>query len=159
MARADRSAEDKPVGSVLADPPLVELAKRQPSNIGMLEQIRGIHRSGIKRRGQGILDAIARGRDAEPIPRDERRSRSEPGDAPLIALAEALLRARVLDAGLAYELIASRADLSRSCAAARRREAEPDVRTPPAGGASSSAATCATCWRAAPRSPSRTARS
>ena len=123
------STEDKPVGSVLADPPLVELAKRQPSNIGLLEQIRGIHRSGIKRRGQGILDAITRGRAAEPIPRDERRARSEPSDAPLIALAEALLRARAIDAGLAYELIASRAELEQIVAAARRGEREPDVRT------------------------------
>jgi ribonuclease D len=123
------SSEDKPVGSVLADPPLVELAKRQPSNIGLLEQIRGIHRSGIKRRGQGILEAIARGRLADPIPRDERRARSEPGDAPLIALAEALLRARAIDAGLAYELIASRAELEQIVAAARRGDAEPDVRT------------------------------
>src|ERR1700744_1780581 len=41
------SEEDRPVGSVLADPALVELAKRHPSNVGALEQIRGIHPSGI----------------------------------------------------------------------------------------------------------------
>ena len=123
------SAEDKPVGSVLADPPLVELAKRQPTGLGQLEQIRGIHRSGIKRRGPGVLEAIARGREAPPIPRDERRSRSEPADAPLIALAEALLRARAIDSGLAYELIASRADLEQIIGAARRGDPDPDVRT------------------------------
>ena len=44
-------------------------------------------------------------------------------------MAEALLRARASDAGLAYELIASRADLERIIGAARRGEAEPDVRT------------------------------
>ena len=123
------SGEDRPVGSVLADPPLVELAKRQPSSPNGLEQIRGIHPSGIRRRGQAIIDAIARGREAEPIPRDEFRGRSEPGDAPLIALAEALLRARALDAGLAYELIASRSELEQIVAAFRRGEPEPDVRT------------------------------
>jgi ribonuclease D len=123
------SSEDRPVGSVLADPPLVELAKRQPSGLGGLEQIRGIHPSGIRRRGQSIIDAIARGREAEPIPRDEYRGRSDPGDAPLIALAEALLRARALEAGLAYELIASRSELEQIIAAARRGEPEPDVRT------------------------------
>ena len=72
------SAEDRPVGSVLADPPLVELAKRQPSALSGLEQIRGIHPSGIRRRGAAILDAIARGREAEPIPREEHRGRSKP---------------------------------------------------------------------------------
>ena len=123
------STEDRPVGSVLADPPLVELAKRQPSGLRGLEQIRGIHPSGIRRRGQAILEAIGRGREAAPIPRDEPRGRSDPGDAPLIALAEALLRARALEAGLAYELIASRSELEQIVAASRRGDPEPDVRT------------------------------
>jgi ribonuclease D len=123
------SEADRPVGSILADPALVELAKRHPSTITGLEQIRGLHPPTIKRRGHAILDAIARGREATPIPRDEARGRSEPGDAPLIALAEALLRARALEAGLAYELIASRAELELIVGAARRGEPEPDVRT------------------------------
>jgi len=123
------SAQDRPVGSILADPALVELAKRHPSTVAGLEQIRGLHPPTIKRRGEAILEAIARGREAEPISRDEVRGRSESGDAPLIALAEALLRARSLDAGLAYELIASRAELEQIVAAARRHEPEPEVRT------------------------------
>jgi ribonuclease D len=123
------SAADRPVGSILADPPLVELAKRHPSTIGGLEQIRGLHPPTIKRRGQAILDAIARGRESEPIARDEHRVRSESGDAPLISLAEALLRSRSLEAGLAYELIASRAELELIVAATRRGEPEPEVRT------------------------------
>src|SRR5437764_14675199 len=36
------AAEDRPVGSVMADPALVELAKRKPSTPAGLEQIRGI---------------------------------------------------------------------------------------------------------------------
>jgi ribonuclease D len=123
------SDQDRPVGSVLADPALVELAKRQPSSLRALEQIRGLHPSSIKRRGQAILTAIAAGLQAPPLARDEGRGRSEPGDAPLIALAEALLRARALDAGLAYELIASRAELELIVGAARRSEPEPEVRT------------------------------
>ncbi len=120
---------DRPVGSIVADPALVELAKRRPSSTGALEQIRGLHPPTIKRRGEAILNAIQHGLEANPIPRDEARARSEPGDAPLIALAEALLRARALEAGLAYELIASRAELELIVGAARRNEAEPDVRT------------------------------
>ena len=123
------SSEDRPVGSVLADPTLVELAKRQPSSLGALEQIRGIHPSGIRRRGKAILDAIAAGRAAPPIPREGGRDRFDPADAPLISLAEALLRARAADAGLAYELIASRAELEQIVGAARRSEPEPAVRT------------------------------
>ncbi|MGH2856323.1 MAG: ribonuclease D [Solirubrobacteraceae bacterium] len=120
---------DRPVGSIVADPALVELAKRRPSSTSALEQIRGLHPPTIKRRGAAILEAIARGREAPPIPRDVAQARTESGDAPLIALAEALLRARALEAGLAYELIASRAELELIVGAARRSEAEPDVRT------------------------------
>ncbi|MFL5822221.1 MAG: ribonuclease D [Solirubrobacteraceae bacterium] len=123
------SGEDRPVGSVLADAPLVELAKRAPSSIRGVEQIRGVHPSITRRRGQAILDSIARGLDAPPIPREEGRWRSDPADAPLIALAEALLRARALDAGLAYELIASRSELELIVAAARHGEPPPHVRT------------------------------
>jgi ribonuclease D len=123
------SEQDRPLGSVLADPALVELAKRQPSDLRALEQIRGLHPSGIKRRGPAILAAITEGLAAPPIARDEARGRSEAGDAPLIALAEALLRARAMDAGLAYELIASRAELELIVGAVRRSEPEPDVRT------------------------------
>jgi ribonuclease D len=122
------SAEDRPVGSVLADPALVELAKRHPSSVNALEQIRGIHPSGIRKRGPAILEAIAAGMKAPPIPREEARGRSEPEDAPLIVLAEALLRARALEVGLAYELIASRHELELIIGAARRGEPEPDVR-------------------------------
>jgi ribonuclease D len=123
------SSEDRPVSSVLGDPPLVELAKRRPSSVEALEQIRGIHGSTIRRRGEQILASIASGLEAPPIPREEVRPRSEPGDAPLISLAEALLRTRALDAGLAYELIASRAELEAIVGAARRGDAEPGVRT------------------------------
>jgi ribonuclease D len=122
-------SEDRPVGSVLADPPLVELAKRQPASLRGLEQIRGIHPSGLRRRGPALLDVIAAGREASPIPREPARDRSEPGDAPLIALAEALLRARALEAGLAYELIASRSELEAIIGAERRGDPEPEVRT------------------------------
>jgi ribonuclease D len=49
------------------DPALVELAKRHPDDLGALEQIRGIHPSTIKRRGQAILEAMRwPGRPADP---------------------------------------------------------------------------------------------
>jgi ribonuclease D len=123
------SAEDRPVGSVLADQTLVELAKRQPSNLQALEHIRGLHTSGIRRRGPAILDAIARGREAQAIPRERGRERFDPGDAPLVSLTEALLRTRAAEVGLAYELLASRAELEQIVGATRRQDPEPEVRT------------------------------
>jgi ribonuclease D len=71
---------------------------------------------------------VERGREAEPIPREARGPGSEPGDPPLVALVESVIRARAIEAGLAYELVASRAELERIVIAARRGEPEPDVR-------------------------------
>ncbi|MFL5837938.1 MAG: ribonuclease D [Solirubrobacteraceae bacterium] len=124
------AGEDRPVGSVISDPALVELARRQPPDRKGLDQIRGLHGRIASRRGDELLAAIARGREAEPPDLDGARPPlNEASDSPLIALAEALIRARALDSGLAYELVATRADLNRVIAAARRGEAEPDVRT------------------------------
>ena len=95
-----------------------------------LAQIRGINPDVVRRRGDDILAAIQRGRAAEPIRLDEgERLATEPQDGPVIALAEALVRARAQEAGLAYELIAARADLAPIVVAARRGHDEPDVRT------------------------------
>ncbi len=121
--------EDRPVGSVLADPTLVELAKRQPADLSALKQIRGLHPSGVRRRGPAILAALERGREAPPIQRERGCDRFDPADAPLISLTEALLRSRAADAGLAYELIASRAELELIVGAVRRSQPEPEVRT------------------------------
>jgi ribonuclease D len=116
------------VSSIIADPSLVEIAKRQPVSRDALEQIRGVHPGTIRRRGAAIIDAVAAGRRAEPIPREEARIRSEAGDVPLVVLAEALLRTRAMEAELAYELLASRAELEAVVAATRRGAEMPSVR-------------------------------
>jgi ribonuclease D len=121
---------DRPVPSVLADAPLVEVAKRRPSSLDRLAQIRGLNESTLRRRGRAILGVVERGRTREPIPVDgDRPAPTDANDAPLIALGEALVRARAAEAGLAYELIAARADLQRVVTAVRLGEPDPDVRT------------------------------
>jgi ribonuclease D len=124
------AGEDRPVGSVVRDPTLVELAKRGPRDHKELGQIRGAGPDVLRRRARDILAAIERGREAEPIRADEgERYPTDPVDGPTIALAEALVRSRAQAAGLAYELIAARADLTPIVVAARRGRPEPDVRT------------------------------
>src|SRR6187200_2047168 len=122
--------EDRPVGAILRDPTVVELAKRQPKGRRDLSQIRGITPDVVRRRGDDVMAAIEVGLEAEPITLEEGdRSSTEAVDGPTIALAESLVRSRAQEAGLAYELIAARADLSPVVVAARRGQPEPDVRT------------------------------
>lgn len=122
--------QDRPASTVLNDSALVELAKRAPKNRAELEGVRGVNPSNLRRSGEDLLAAIARGLQREPIPAErETREHGSPLDAPLVALCEALVRTRVLEARLAYELVASRADLQRVVASSRSGSGEPDVRT------------------------------
>jgi ribonuclease D len=121
---------DRPVSSVLNDAALIELAKRRPATMERLTHIRGLHEGTLRRRGRAILAAIERGRERAPIPSDaERGIPPDAEDGPLIALAEALVRTRAMEADVAYELIASKADLQKIVTAVRTGGAEPDVRT------------------------------
>jgi ribonuclease D len=122
--------ENRPLGSILNDVALVEVARRQPKSTGDLQAIRGVRPDLGRRRGAAVLAVIEHGRE-EPPPEleDWTRADPEPLDAPRIALCEALVRHRVLEAGLAYELVASRADLTAIAVASREGSDEPDVRT------------------------------
>jgi ribonuclease D len=123
-------SQDKPVSSVLPDAPLVEIARRRPKDLDRLQQIRGLNESTLRRRGRDILAAVERGRSREPIARDgDRPIPTDPLDSPAIALCEALTRTRTLEAEMAYELVAARADLERIVKAVRTGADEPDVRT------------------------------
>ncbi|HWJ51516.1 MAG TPA: HRDC domain-containing protein, partial [Solirubrobacteraceae bacterium] len=123
--------QNRPVQGVLGDAALVEIARRKPSSRGELEKIRGVGANGSGRRADDLLQAIERGsnRPPDPPPQGSRPPSPRPDDAPLVALAEALLRARAREAGLAYELLAARADLQAIVAAARGGQEEAGVRT------------------------------
>jgi ribonuclease D len=132
VAWREQTAErhNRPVQSVLSDAALMEVAKRSPSSRAELERIRGVGGASGGRRAEQLLAAVRSGRERppDPPPQRERPPASKPDDAPLVALGEALLRARAREAGLAYELLAARADLQ-AIVAARRAGEEADVRT------------------------------
>jgi ribonuclease D len=123
--------QNRPVQSVLGDATLVEMAKRRPSSTGELERIRGGGSASNPKRARELLEVIARGaaRPPEEATREPRPPAPRPDDAPLVALGEALLRTRAREAGLAYELLAARADLQAIVAAVRAGAGEADVRT------------------------------
>jgi ribonuclease D len=123
--------QDRPVQSVLSDAALMEIAKRKPETTERLGQIRGVNQGSLRRSGRDLLDAVARGteRPPEELSATGKPPAIDPDDPPLIALAEALVRARANETGLAYELLASRADLQAIVSAWRQGSDEADVRT------------------------------
>jgi ribonuclease D len=123
--------QDRPVQSVLGDAGLVEVARRQPRSRDELAKIRGVGASSGGRRAQELLDAVARASEREPeVPAlSSRPPAPKSEDLPLVALAESLARTRAREAGLAYELLAARADLQAIVTSVRVGAEPPDVRT------------------------------
>ena len=107
-------------GSVLPDQALVELARRAPRDRKGLEQIRGLPPQTLHRRGDGLLEAIERGARRNPPPPPAEPPSRESADAPLVSLAQALVRHRSTESGVAVELIATQAELAALMSALRR---------------------------------------
>ena len=121
--------EDKPPSTIIADQAVVAIARSAPRDPDKLRDVRGLYPKAIRRWGHEIVAAVKKGAKAEPPAKEGGGGFSTAADAPVIALCEALVRARALEAGLAYELVASRGDLTRVVVAARLGRPEPEVRT------------------------------
>jgi ribonuclease D len=123
--------QNRAVQSVLSDAGLVEVARRHPADREQLGRIRGIGGNAQGRRAQDLLDAVARGRRRPPdeAPDAPRHPAPKAEDLPLVALAESLVRTRAREAGLAYELLAARADLQAIVTSVRVGQPAPEVRT------------------------------
>jgi ribonuclease D len=122
-----RSADRAP-GSVLPDQALVELARRTPRDKHGLEQIRGLPPQTLHRRADALLAAIERGQGRSAPPPPSEPPARDPADAPLVSLAQALVRHRSMESGVAVELIATQAELSSLVSALRRGEGANHVR-------------------------------
>ena len=130
---------DRPPGSVLPDQALVELARRTPRDKHGLEQIRGLPPQTLHRRADALLAALERGRKRKAPPPPAEPPPREPADAPLVSLAQALVRHRSMESGVAVELIATQSELSALIGSLRRGEDGDHVRVatrlaPRAGG-------------------------
>jgi ribonuclease D len=121
-------AMDRPAGYVLPDQALIELARRAPADRAGLEQIRGLPAQTQHRRGDELLAAIARGRDRRAPPAPPEPGPREAADAPLVSLAQALVRHRSMAEDVAVELIATQAELSALVSALRRGDDGDHVR-------------------------------
>ena len=111
---------DRPPAFVLPDQALVELARRMPDDRNGLEHIRGLPSQTVDRRGDKLIEAIRRGKRREPPPAPPEPPGRESRDAPLISLAQALVRHRSMESGVAVELIATQGELASLVNALRR---------------------------------------
>lgn len=121
-------AADRPPGSVLPDHALVELSRRTPRDRNGLEQIRGLPPQMLHRRGDALVAAIARGRERTPPAPPAEASPRDPADAPLVSLAQALVRHRSMESGVAVELIATQSELATLVHSLRRGDNGDHVR-------------------------------
>ena len=111
---------DRPPPFVAPDQVVFELARRAPTDRAALENIRGLPQQTLHRRGAELLDEIAAGRSEEPPPPPPHAPKRDSREAPLVSLAQALVRQRSLDSGIATELIATQSELAALVAALRR---------------------------------------
>ena len=111
---------DRPPPFLVSDQVLTELARRRPEDRAGLESIRGLPQATLHRRGPELLDQIAAARGDDPPPPPPRGPRRNAAEAPLISLAQALVRQRSLDSGVATELIATQSELAALVGAVRR---------------------------------------
>ena len=113
---------DRPAGFVLPDQALVEIARRLPGSLADLEHIRALPPQTLHRRGERILQAVEKGRKREPPAAPPDAPQRDSRDSPLVALAQAVVRHRSQESGVAVELIATQAELTALVGARRRGE-------------------------------------
>jgi ribonuclease D len=101
-----------PRGWVIKDATLVEIARRQPSAVKQIASVRGLNKKEAERSGEALLAAIARGRETTPEPERAAPPRSVLVRARMISgIADAVVRGRCEQAGIATELVSTRSEL------------------------------------------------
>ncbi len=103
---------DIPRGWVLKDQTLVEVARRAPTSMQELSNIRGLATKEIDRSGRDLLATIERGKRAPSIEVDRSPPRTAQVRARMMSgLADALVRSRCEAAEMATELVSTRGEL------------------------------------------------
>lgn len=105
---------DLPRKRVLADEPLLELAKRDKLTPQTMERMRGITPGMIKRFGHAIIEAWQKGRDCESenYPRLKPRAHHTAGTDMRQELLDTLVRLKAEELEIASNILASKSDLA-----------------------------------------------
>jgi ribonuclease D len=117
-----------PRGWVIRDQSVLEIARRKPSTIKSLKQIRSLKPHQIGKDGESIVESVRRG-EAHPIHEpnlDKVRSKVPPEIDSIARFLEAWLYARATEAEIAPSMLATRGDL-KSLAAGHFRDDIPEL--------------------------------
>jgi ribonuclease D len=120
---------DRPPATILPDHVLVEVARRQPDSRNAMEEVRGLPQQTLARWHRELVAAVEQGKTAPPAPDLPEVDAPDAADAPLIALGQALVRQRALEARVAVDLLSTHADVAAVVAAAREGRDADHVRT------------------------------
>lgn len=106
---------DLPRRWVIGDETLVEVARRRPTDIAALSDIRGLNPRALGDGGSGLIAAVREGIaiPEDELPRIEKRARTIVDVEGVVELMGALLRVRASEHGIAVPLLATRSDLER----------------------------------------------
>jgi ribonuclease D len=105
-------ARNLPRGWIVKDVTLVEIARRAPASPAQLKAIRGLNPREAERSGASILAAVEQGKRADPITLKKSPSRAiQHRVRALTGIADALIKARSDQAGVAPEFVATRDEL------------------------------------------------
>lgn len=103
---------DIPRGWVIKDPTLIEIARRAPSSVDALKRLRGMNSSEAERSGRELLAAIETGKSSAELEQPKSPSRGAQVRARMLSgPADAIVRARCEEAGIATELVSTRGEL------------------------------------------------
>ena len=111
---------DRPPAFVIPDQALMELARRRPQDHSALENIRGLPQQTLHKRGREVVEQIRQGLGEQPPPPPPKVPKRDPSETPLVSLAQAVVRHRSRESGVATELIATQAELAALVASVRR---------------------------------------
>ena len=119
---------DRPPSYVIPDQAMMELARRSPKDRAALENIRGLPQQTLHKRGAEVIEQIRQGETEEPPPPPPKAPKRDSSEAPLVSLAQAVVRHRSRESGVATELIATQSELTSLVGAVRRGEDDSRVR-------------------------------
>jgi ribonuclease D len=120
---------DRPPSSILPDHVMVEVARRQPTSRQALEEVRGMPGQTLQRWHRELVEAVERAADAPDAPDLPDIEQGDSSDAPLIALGQALVRQRAMEAKVAVDLVATQSDIAAVVGSLRRDNGEANVRS------------------------------